>query len=160
MKHQSKARYPAPVAVVMKMFTDPKFHSKKLDQLGVKYKILECKAEAKEFRIRIERKVPMDAPALIRKLLPAETTVINEETWNPSVKTGRVKVEPQGVPVQVSCSAAMKDEGGNCVITYDWDISARVPLVGGPLEKFVVADMDRRLEEETRLAVPMLKDYR
>jgi hypothetical protein len=158
MKHTTQAKYPAPSAVVLKMFTDRAFHEKKLDQLGLKYRVLEHRAAP--FMIRIERKVPMNAPGMVKKLFGAETTVVNEESWNPKDKTGKVKVLPQGVPIDVSCSATLKDAGDGCVISYAWDIHARVPLVGGALEKFVVADMERRADEENRLGAAMVKDYR
>jgi hypothetical protein len=160
MKHQIKARYPAPAAVVLKMFTDPKFHTDKLERLGFKYKVLEQKTAGGDFTIRIERKVPMDAPGIIRKFVPVETTVVNEESWNVAARTGRVKVMPQGMPIECSCTVAAKDEGKGCVIVYDWEVNARVPLVGGALERFVVGDMDKRVGDETRAGVEMVKDYK
>ena len=54
----------------------------------------------------------------------------------------------------------MKDQGGECVVSFDWTIKARVPLVGGALEKFVISDMERRAAEETEVAIRLLKDYR
>lgn len=160
MKHKSQARYPVPSAVVIRMFTDKAFHTRKLDQMGIKYKVLEHDSSPKEFRIRIERKVPMNAPGVVKKLFGAETTVVNDESWNPAARTGRVKVMPQGVPVEVSCTASMKDEGGGCVISYDWDINARVPLIGGAVEKFVIGDMEKRADEETQVGIGLAKDYR
>jgi hypothetical protein len=160
MKHQSKARYPAPAAIVLKMFADPKFHTGKLDKLGFKYRVLDQKNAGGEFSIRIERKVPMDAPGIVKKFVPLETTVVNEEAWNLAAKTGRVKVQPQGIPVDCSCKVTIKDEGSGCVITYDWEINARVPLVGGTLEKFIVGDMDKRAGDETALGIKMVEAYR
>lgn len=159
MKHTTTARYPVSSAAVLKMFGNKEFHTRKLDAMGYKYRVLDSKAAGKEFSISIERKVPMDAPALIKRLIPAETVVVNEESWNAAAKTGRVKVMPKGVPVEVSCTAALKDEGKGCVITYNWDVSAKVPLVGGALEKFVVSDLDKRLAQETAASVALAKDF-
>lgn len=161
MKHQSQARYPASSDVVLRMFTDKNFHTRKLDAMGLKnYKVLDHKLDGSAFRIRIERKVPMQAPGVVKKLFGAETTVTNEEHWNLKSKTGKVLVEPQGVPIEVSCTTALTDEGKECVVSFDWTIKARVPLVGGALEKFVIADMEKRAAEETEVARSLLKDYR
>ena len=46
------------------------------------------------------------------------------------------------------------------VLDHDWTIKAKIPLVGGALEKFVVSDLERRSAEETEIAIRMLKDYR
>ena len=161
MKHQSQARYPATSDVVMRMFTDKSFHTRKLDAMGLKnYQILDHALEGADFRIRIRRKVPMQAPALVKKFFPAESTVVNEERWNTKSRTGSVVVEPQGVPLEMSCLTALKDQGGECIVSFDWTVKAKIPLVGGALEKFVISDMERLAAEETAIAIRMLKDYR
>jgi len=161
MKHQSQARYPAPAEVVIRMFTDRDFHTRKLDAMGLKrYEVLEHVLDGPDFRIKILRQVPMQAPALVKKFIPAESTVINEERWNIKNKTGAVLVEPRGMPLQLSCITALRDQGKACVVSFDWTIQAKVPLLGGALEKFVVADMEKRAAEETDIAIGLLDDYR
>ncbi len=161
MKHQSQARYPAPSDVVMRMFTDKAFHTRKLDAMGLKdYQILDHTLKGADFRIRIRRKVPMQAPALVKKFFPAESTVVNEERWNTKSRTGSVVVEPQGVPLEMSCVTALKDQGGECIVSFDWTVKAKIPLVGGVLEKFVISDMERLAAEETAIAIRMLEGYR
>ena len=161
MKHQSYARYPASSDVVIRMFTDKDFHTKKLQAMGLpKFEILEHQFDGKEFRIKIDRRVPLQAPGIVKKVVPAETRVVNEERWTVASKTGRVKVEPQGIPVNISCTASMKDEGGGCVVTYNWEINATVPLIGGALEKFIIGDMEKKAAEETQIAITLLPDYR
>jgi len=164
MKHQSQARYPASSDVVIKMFSDRNFHTRKLDLMGLKdtqnYWVLEHALDGAEFRIRIKRKVPMQAPGIVKKFVPVESTVINEERWNIKSKTGKVLVEPQGMPLEVSCVTTLRDQGGACIVAFDWTVHAKVPLVGGALEKFVISDLEKRAAEETEIAVGLLKDYR
>lgn len=159
MKHKTTARYPAPSAIVIKMFTDRGFHTAKLEQMGLKkHQVLEHAFDGRNFRIKIERKLPLQLPGLGKS--GAESTVVNEEQWAVASKTGKVKVEAQGMPIDMSCTMAMSDEDGGCVIRYDWDIKARIPLVGGALEKFVAADMEKRAAEETQVGITLLKNYR
>ena len=104
MKHKSQARYPASAEVVLRMFTDKAFHTGKLDAMGLKnYQVLDHAFDGKDFRIKIQRKVPMQAPAVVKKFVGAESTVINEERWNLKTRTGRVLVEPVGMPLEMSC---------------------------------------------------------
>ena len=160
MKFEIKSRYPASAAVVMKMFMDPAFHTGKLQALGLnKFKVLEQKTQGEDFHIRIERKVPLDAPALIRKVVPAETTAVSEERWNRTTMKGKVRVEP-GVPVDMNCEASISDEGGECVVRYLWEVRAKVPLIGGALEKFICSDLESKMVEETRAAAGLLGPYR
>jgi hypothetical protein len=143
------------------MFSDRNFHENKMKALDViSYKVLEHAADGGEFHIRVERRLPMQAPALLKKVLPAETTSVVDERWNLATRNGRVKADTVGVPIEMSCSASIADEKQACVVTYDWEIRARVPLVGGALEKFIASDLDRRLAQEARIAAGFLEPYR
>ncbi|ROH86720.1 DUF2505 domain-containing protein [Stagnimonas aquatica] len=160
MKHEMKARYPAPSSVVMKMFADRDFHTRKLEATGYsgKYQVLNCVGDANSFSIRIERKVPVSMPGMGKNA--PESTVVNDETWSLASKTGRVVVELKGMPLEMSCVTSMKDEGKDCVVTYQWEVKSKIPLVGGTIEKMVVNDMDKKAEEETQAAIALLKNYR
>jgi hypothetical protein len=161
MRFEVKARYPASSGVVIKMFADKDFHTRKLEALGLrKYQVLKHESTDAEFSIRIERKVPMAPPGLISKLVPAEASVTSEERWNLAKKTGRIKVEPAGIPVEITGTASLADAGQECVITYVWEAKARVPLVGGALEKFIASDMEKKMVDETKAAITLLGPYR
>jgi hypothetical protein len=161
MKFDIRAKYPAPSATVLKMFMDKDFHQKKLVALGLtKSRVLEHTASGDDFRIRIERKVPLAAPGIVKKFIPAETTVVSEEKWNKASKTGQVRVEPVGVPVDIRCNARFADDASGCTIVYTFDVKASVPLVGGALEKFIAADMETKFAEEAKAAISLLEPYR
>lgn len=158
-KHPMQSRYPAPAATVLKMMTDREFHIRKLEKLGLpKYEVLDHHFDGEQFRIRIERRVPVQMPGT--KKAAGETTVINEEHWNLVSRTGIVKAEPKGMPLEMSCEATMRDDGDGCVIDYEWSIHAKVPVVGAQLEKFVISDMESRTAQEHAVAVSLLDDYR
>jgi len=160
MKHEAKSRYPASSDVVLKMFTDAAFHTRKLDALGMagKYEVLGQGQEGDEFFIKIERRVPIQLPGM--KKGAGESVVAHEERWNARSRTGSVVVETRGIPVSISCTASVRDEDGEAVVEYQWLIESSLPLVGGTLEKFVVADMNGRSEQETRAGVEQLVNYR
>jgi hypothetical protein len=122
--------------------------------------VLEHDAKGDDFRIKVERKVPLNAPGMIKKFVPAEATVVSEERWNGAKKTGAVKVEPQGVPVDINCKARFADDAQGCTITYAFEVNARVPLVGGALEKFIAADMETKFAEEAKAAITLLEPYK
>lgn len=158
MKHEMQARYPASSDVVIRMMTDRDFHTRRLEKLGTsKYRVLDHAFDGREFRIRIERHVPVQMPGLKGG---AETVVVNEERWNIATRSGSVIVEAGGMPVQMSCTTRMADDGEGCVLSFDWDINASIPLVGKTLEKFIVADMEKRAEGETQAGVALLDAYR
>jgi hypothetical protein len=75
-------------------------------------------------------------------------------------KTGRITVELAGMPMEVSCDTSLKDEGSGCVLTYDWDIVSRVPLVGGKIEKQFAGENEKAIPEQTQLGLRLLDNYR
>lgn len=160
MKHKTQARYPAPADVVMRMFTDQTYHERKMRALGIEFEILDHEFDGDRMRLKSKRAVPVNAGGIAGKFMPAKTEVVNEEQWRVSDKSGTVVVETRGVPLDMSCTAQMRDENGECVIDYDWQIKANIPMGGGALEKFVVNDMDRREAEEHEAAIELLDDYR
>jgi hypothetical protein len=161
MKHETTARYPAPAAVVLRMFTDRDFHLRKLEQMGLRsYAVLDHAFDGQHFRIRVERVVPINVPSLLKKVVPTESRVVNDEHWDVKTLTGKVLVEPKGMPLDISCSTSVNDDQQGCLVRYQWVLKARVPLIGGALEKFIIGDMETRANEETRLALALLDGYR
>jgi hypothetical protein len=160
MKHHSQVRFPASPEVVMRMFTDRDFHTRKLDAMGLKnYQVLDHAFDGKDFRIKIQRRVPVQAPGVVKKFISGESTVVNEERWNVKSRTGAVLVEPVGLPLEMSCQTKLGGGPGECLVSYDWILHGKVPLIGGALEKFAVADMERRAAEENEIAMRLLRDY-
>ena len=161
MKIDIKAKYPASSAVVLKAFMDKQFHEKKMGVLGIKeFKVVGHDAKGDDFRIKIERKVPLAPPGVVSKFVPANATVVSEERWNSASKTGKVKVEPQGIPVEISSNVRFADDASGCTITYAFEINAKVPLVGGTLEKFIAGDMEQKFAAEAKAAITLLDPYR
>lgn len=160
MQFETQGRYPASSDVVLKMFTDKDFHVAKMNKLGIRHEILQCDSDGDEFIIKAERAVPVQASGIVKKIMPATTQVVNDERWRLSDKSGSVVVQTKGVPLDMSCTAQMHDEGDECVITYKWNIKAKIPLGGGALEKFVRNDMEGREAEELEAGISFLDDYR
>lgn len=159
MKHETQARYPALSEKVIRMFTDRRYHEQKMQSLGIEFSILDYAFDGDELRLKTKRMLPVQASGIAGRFLPSRTEVVNEEFWRISDKSGSVSVETRGVPLRMSCTASMRDEADECVITYEWDIKAKVPMGAGALEKFVIKDMAGREAKEHDAAIALLDDY-
>jgi hypothetical protein len=159
VKQEIKARYPAPAAAVIKMFSDPAFHEQKLVALGIqKFQVLGSGKKGDTFSIKIERKVPLDLP--VPGMKGMEATAVHEESWNAATKSGRVEVDAKGVPASMACEAKFADDKDGCTLTYTWTIESKVPLVGGKIEKAIAADMVKMSAPETKVGVERVGAYR
>lgn len=164
MKHTVKVQFPASSDVVIKAFTDKDFHTGKLEIMGISgYTVEDHSFDGEDFSIKIRRKVPLDVPipgALKRVLGGGTLTVIHEDCWNVNTKTGHVNMDVQGMPIDLACDMSLADDGEGCVYTYLWDIRAKVPLIGGKLEKTMVADLEKKMPAETEAGIQLLENYR
>ena len=147
MKQKLETRYNASSDVVLKMMTDKKFHCDRLEMQGQKdYEIVSHKSDSKTFSIKFKRKT-------------MAVSVQHEDIWNLGTKKGRVVVELQGMPVEMTADMSLRDEGKGCVLTYEWNINSKVPLVGGKIEKSIAAENEKVIPEQARIGNLLLKNY-
>lgn len=160
MKHSMQSRYPAPRAVVLRMFADRDFHERKLKHMGIEsFEVLEHSAEEGRFRIKVARNVPVNLPGL--KKASGSSRVVHTEDWDLQSGTAAIQAEPKGMPLDMRCDARIVDEGEDaCTVYYDWEINANVPVVGRKLEKMVASDMEARAADEVEAGCSFLDKYR
>lgn len=75
-------------------------------------------------------------PAFARKIAGERTRIVKRLTWRGLECS--VEIESPGKPTSISGSAALVPDGSGTRLTYDLDVRASVPLVGGKIEKLVV----------------------
>lgn len=162
MDHVIEVRFPASSDVVIKAFTDKEFHLSKCDALGSKeVELLDDSADPDNFYVKIRRLMPVevDVPRALKSLVPSMVTIEHKDAWNASTKTGFIEIELSGLPVSLTADVSLRDEGDECVYRYEWHIKAKVPLVGGKLEKLLASDMDEKIPKETAASIPLLDKY-
>lgn len=159
MKHHVEVRYDASAEQVLRMFADPKFHTAKLEAMGMAgSRVLDNEDRGETFMIRIERKVPLAVPGM--KKGAGSSCVNHTERWNRKQGSGEISAVVPGMPLDMTCIASIRDDGDGCVASYDWNVHSKVPVVGKAIEKFVVGDLDKRFNEEVETTKKMLADYR
>lgn len=161
MKQKIEQRYPASSDVVIRMMTDKDFYCRKLELAGqAEYEVVSHRAQGDTFSIKFRRKIPVAAPGPVKKFVSAANTIVHEDAWNRRTKKGTVTVEIQGMPIEIRAATSLRDEGRECVLTYEFEISSKVPLVGGMIEKAVAAENEKAIPEQTRLGLQLLDRYR
>lgn len=162
MKKTISVSYPVSRAVLLRALTDRSFHESKIRALGALHgEVLSAVREGDEFVIRIRRSVRNTAqvPGLLKKLVPAVSTLEHEDRWNATSGQGRVTLHIEGIPVQLSCEIEAIARGSATELRHDWDIRCNVPLVGSAAERFLAGDLPQRMDEEARAGRPLLAKY-
>lgn len=114
-------------------------------------------------RVQTARRLPTDRlPDAMRALVGHHVTVIQTLTW-PANRgnegwTGNVLVVVDGKPVRLDATAAVTPVGPGTRITYEGQLVARLPFVGGRVERGVAPLVRSALETEQRIGAQWLSE--
>lgn len=97
-------------------------------------------------------------PSFAKKFVGDSTRAIKRQRWNGQAST--FEVQTPGKPTQLVGTATLTEQGARTVLTYDLDIKASVPLVGGKLEKLVAELTTAGFDQEHVVGVAWLRGER
>jgi hypothetical protein len=162
MKFSYKQTFPKDIATVLRMFCDPAYHEKLQKALGaMDLKQLEHSDDGNRFRIKlgytVKSSVPL--PGFAKKVLGETSAVVQEESWDRAKKTGELSVMVKTLPGTLRCTTSLSEASGTTTKTFNWDVSVRIPLIGGKIEQLVVDDIKTKIEPEQATGRKLLQDY-
>jgi hypothetical protein len=137
MRLRHELAYAAPPADVLAMVSDPLFWDKVADATGALSSTATVGTEGTVTRVIIdqEQKV-VGVPSFAKKFVGDSTRAITTQVWEGT--SASYQVETPGKPTSISGTATIAENGAGSTLTYDLEVKASVPLIGGKLEKLVV----------------------
>ena len=157
MRVTADLRYDADPATVFEMLSDQAFQDRKLSQTGALSWEVRVQQQAGGVVIVSRRALPTDqVPDAFKSLVGASITIAQTETWGPAAadgsRTGAMDLEVVGAPVrmQATLSLSATAEGGS-VELVDGELKARVPLVGGRIERTAEPAVRAAIDAEQRI---------
>lgn len=105
-------------------------------------------------RYRIRSEAPL--PAFARKLAGESSVVTQEERWDLEAGTGRVDIEVSGVPARITAELQLIDTADGCELRRQWTVNCRLPLIGGAVERLIVADIRGKSAHERAACCTLL----
>jgi len=75
-------------------------------------------------------------PSFAKKFVGDSTRAITTQVW--SGTTASYVVDTPGKPTSMSGTLTLTPKGDGTVLTYDLEVKASIPLIGGKLEKLVI----------------------
>jgi hypothetical protein len=159
MRLHHELAYDAPPAGVLAMLTDPLFWDKVGDATGALSSTATIGTEGETTRVIIdqEQKV-VGVPSFAKKFVGDSTRAITTQVWRGAAAT--YEVETPGKPTGISGTARVTENGSGSTLTYDLEVRASVPLVGGKLEKLVVELTTEGFEKEQAVGAAWLAGER
>lgn len=145
-------RYESPSAAVFEVISDGGFQVELLGHLGGKdATVVEETRTADSVHLVTSQQTPVELPGFAKKLIPANTTVVQIYDWTgpdaAGAWTGTWSADVKGAPVSIGGTTELRPDGGGSVHRFAGQVKANVPLVGGKLESFALENLKRDLRK-------------
>jgi carbon monoxide dehydrogenase subunit G len=159
MRLRHELAYDAPPADVLAMLSDPLFWDKVADATGALSSHATVADEGATTRIVVDQEQAVTGvPSFAKKFVGDSTRAITTQVWQGRQAT--VEVDTPGKPTRMAGTAALAENGTGSTLTYDLDVTASVPLIGGKLEKLVVQLTTEGFEKEQSVGAAWLTGER
>ncbi|MCW2786137.1 MAG: hypothetical protein JWP74_2654 [Marmoricola sp.] len=136
MKLRHDLTYAAPPADVLAMLVEPAYWDKVAVATGALSSTATVTTDGAATKVVVDQEQEIaGVPSFAKKFVGASTRAITTQTWTGSTATFRV--DAPGKPTSISGVATVAANGAGSVLTYDLELKASVPLIGGKLEKLM-----------------------
>jgi uncharacterized protein YndB with AHSA1/START domain len=160
MKFQHEVSYAASPDRVFAMLADPAFREAACAAQGVLSAEVELRRNGNGFSLTIDQlQKTDDLPSFARSVTGDSTRVVQREVWADTTG-GTLKLESPGKPSGVSGTITLRPEGSGTVEIVELDITVKVPLIGGKLEKLLADKVRAGMDAEHGVGVTWLEGNR
>lgn len=163
MRFQHTATYGAPAADVYAMLTDPAWREKVGAAQGVVSSTVTVTPEDPGdvgCRIVIDQvQNTAGLPAIAKKIAGDTTRAVVTEVWA-SPTNGTIEILAPGKPTKAAGTVSLVSDGTSTRHVTDLEVTVKVPIVGGKLEKVMADNIAHGLEVEEAVGVAWLEGDR
>jgi hypothetical protein len=142
--------FSADVDTVFDKLTDPEFLVGRCVALGEKNIQCDVESDGRKTTVMLSRTIKRDLPAVLAKLFGAENRTILTEKWEDmgASKIGTYTLEVEGQPVTLTAKFKLKPSPKGCDYSVDYTCKARIPVVGGRVESFILGQTEEGMRRE------------
>lgn len=156
MKFRHEVRYDAAVAEVYAMLTDPTFR----ERASAAQNLESLQVSVDDGRVRIDMEQPnTDIPSFARAFAGATTKATQSEDWTGGT-TASFKVDTPGKPAGIAGTRHLIADGEGTLDRFEGEAKARVPLIGGKIEKLIAEKLVQGWNIEHRVGEAWLRGER
>jgi hypothetical protein len=167
---RAEISYDVPPAEVFAMLVDPAFQERKLAATGsLTWSVTVRPGEADPpdpdgtARVSSRRTLPTDRiPELFRAAVGSELTLVQTEEWArpgpDGARTGQLHIEVPGLPLTLTGALSLSPDGDGTRYLVDGELKAKVPLIGGKIEKAAEPAVRAAIDAEEQVGRDWLAD--
>lgn len=136
MRLRHDLTFDADATAVLAMLTDPAYWDKVAVATAAISSTATVEADGPATRVVVDQLQEVQGvPSFAKKFVGDSTRAITTQVWTGN--TAVYTVDTPGKPTSMSGTMTVTEKGGSSVLTYDLEVKASVPLIGGKLEKLV-----------------------
>ena len=160
MEFTQSVSYPSTVEEVVAMYLTPDYQQRRFGSFLVEgSESVAVEGERITFSGTAR---PELLPAAAARFVKGALRVSFAEEWrrDEAVARSRTTVTVDGAPVSVEAPSTLASADTGCTRDVTGNVSVRVPLLGGRIEKEAVTHLGRVVERERELATQWLEEHR
>lgn len=153
MKISTTFDYAATTDEVFAMIADPAFQELKCVATGALSHSVAIRAEGDRTLVVSKREMPTGGfPDFVKSFVGDTLALTETQDWGPrdadGGRQGRLTVALAGAPVDLTGTLSLAPAGQGCVESVDSDLRARMPLIGGKIEKAAAPAIESAMNVE------------
>ncbi|MEX1667573.1 DUF2505 domain-containing protein [Zhongshania guokunii] len=139
-----KCQFDCGVDEVWALLCDPDFRVERCIALGELSADCDVEVGEDQVIVRMHREVVRELPSVLAKIFNSKQSLDFVETWQrqPNGWAGSLSIIIKGQPAELKATCSLLATATGCEHIVDHRCKAKIPLVGGKVEKFVVAQTD------------------
>lgn len=160
MEFTQSVSYPGTVEEVVAMYLTPDYQQRRFGSFIVEgSESVAVEGERITFSGTAR---PELLPAAASRFVKGALHISFTEEWtrDEAGARSRTRVTVDGAPVSVEATSALTPTESGCTREVSGNLSVRIPLLGGRIEKEAVAHLGRVVEREQALAANWLEEHR
>ena len=160
MQFTQSMSYPGTVDEVVTMYLTPTYLERRFGQFVVEgSSTVSVEGQRVSFAGTVR---PELIPAAATRFVKSDLRIAFTEEWttNEAEATSRTSVTVDGAPVSVEATSTLTPSEAGSTREVSGNLSVRVPLLGGRIEKEAVARVGRLTENEQASAAQWLEEHR
>lgn len=156
MKISRTFQYAAPPAAVFAMMANPAFQGRKLEEAGALSHTESVTPKGDQTEILTTRVMSTSGfPDYARKLTGPQLSVSESILWSPAggdgSRTGTINIAVGSLPIAMIGTVRLTPTSDGTEVDIDGDLKARIPLMGGKIEKAAEGPVVSAIDSEAEV---------
>ncbi len=131
---------------------------RKYESLGNTEVQVDITEQAPGCRIHARRRVSVDLPGFMTRLMSPSNMYDQVDTWSPGPDghDGRFEITVEGAPIHVSGTMSLREVAGGVDYVVDGEVKVSIPFVGGMASGFAAEQAGKVAAQEGRFLKDLL----